>query len=256
MSRVGQRALVTGAASGIGHLAVQIAKSRGAKHFLLAEIRAEQTVDSSQQEFDDVERAIDVVLDLAGAQTPLGAVPPCATVAGGRGDLRMWTLPASGRRPRSATCSSSRPRRAGSHRRTRRPRPAACARRPALGCWRRPHGRTTSPPDRPSQARPQDRLNACRATSSTPLYHSFERKLAVRPGQPVTGGTQRGTMQGHRRNDHGEGPMNRSTCGCQHPAGRVCLYCVAQDPPVPRPARRRAGRGRLALRELSRRARP
>ena len=87
MSRVGQRALVTGAASGIGHLAVQIAKSRGAKHLLLAEIRADQTVDSSQQEFDDVERAIDVVLDLAGAQTPLGAMPPCATVAGDRGDL-------------------------------------------------------------------------------------------------------------------------------------------------------------------------
>ena len=86
MSRVGQRALVTGAASGIGHLAVQIAKSRGAKH-LLAEIRADQTVDSSQQEFDDVERAIDVALDLAGAQTPLGAMPPCATVAGDRGDL-------------------------------------------------------------------------------------------------------------------------------------------------------------------------
>ena len=64
MSRVRQRALVTGAASGIGHLAVQIAKSRGAKHLLLAEIRADQTVDSSQQEFDDVESAVDVVLDL------------------------------------------------------------------------------------------------------------------------------------------------------------------------------------------------
>jgi hypothetical protein len=191
----------------------------------------------------------------AGAQTPLGVVPPCATVASDRGDLRMWTLPA--RRPAtpSATCSLSRPRRAGSHRRTRRPRPAACARRPALGCWRRPHGRTISPPDSPSQARGQVRLNACRVTSSTHPHRSFERKLAVRPGQPVTGGTQRGTMQGHRRNDHGEGPMNRSMCGCQHPVGRVCLYCVAQDPPVSRPACRRAGRGRLALRGLSGHAR-
>jgi hypothetical protein len=41
--------------------------------------------------------------------------------------------------------------------------------------------------------------------------------------------------------------MNTWICGCQHPVGRACLYCIAADP-APRPARRRVGRRRLAIR--------
>ena len=52
------------------------------------------------------------------------------------------------------------------------------------------------------------------------------------------------------------GRMNTWICGCRHPAGRTCLYCVALDPPAPRSARRWARRHRLLLQGSSRRARP
>jgi hypothetical protein len=38
-----------------------------------------------------------------------------------------------------------------------------------------------------------------------PPHRSFEKNPGVRSGQPVTGGTQLGTIQGHRRDDHEEG---------------------------------------------------
>jgi NADPH:quinone reductase-like Zn-dependent oxidoreductase len=79
-----QRVLITGAAGGIGHLAVQIAKTRGAyvigaaraaKHALLAKLGTDETIDYTTQPLGDVARDIDVVLDLAGGQTPLRAMP-------------------------------------------------------------------------------------------------------------------------------------------------------------------------------------
>ncbi|HXV92701.1 MAG TPA: NADP-dependent oxidoreductase, partial [Pseudonocardia sp.] len=61
--RPGQRVLVHAAAGGVGHLAVQIAKARGAqvigtasaaKHALLAELGVDQPVDYRSERFEDV----------------------------------------------------------------------------------------------------------------------------------------------------------------------------------------------------------
>jgi NADPH:quinone reductase-like Zn-dependent oxidoreductase len=72
----GQRVLIHAAAGGVGHLAVQIAKARGAhvigtasseKHALLRELGADELVDYRTRDFADGLEAVDVVLDtLAG----------------------------------------------------------------------------------------------------------------------------------------------------------------------------------------------
>src|SRR3954464_1444869 len=71
----GQRVLVHGAAGGVGHLAVQIAKARGAyvigtasaaKHELLRSIGAHELIDHHSQDFADTVREVDVVLDALG----------------------------------------------------------------------------------------------------------------------------------------------------------------------------------------------
>ncbi|MFF3243756.1 NADP-dependent oxidoreductase [Streptomyces sp. NPDC002870] len=70
----GQRVLVHRAAGGVGHLAVQIAKARGAhvtgtasagKHDLLRRLGVDQPVDYRTQDFTEV-GPVDVVLDLVG----------------------------------------------------------------------------------------------------------------------------------------------------------------------------------------------
>jgi NADPH:quinone reductase-like Zn-dependent oxidoreductase len=82
--KAGQRVLITGAAGGIGHLAVQIAKAQGAyvigaaraaKHALLIELGADETVDYTQASLADAVRDVDIALDLAGGDTPLRTVP-------------------------------------------------------------------------------------------------------------------------------------------------------------------------------------
>ena len=75
--RPGQRVLVHAAAGGVGHLAVQIAKSRGAyvigtasapKHDFLRSIGADEVIDYRAADFAEVVSDIDVVLDtLSGA---------------------------------------------------------------------------------------------------------------------------------------------------------------------------------------------
>ncbi|MFI7648108.1 NADP-dependent oxidoreductase [Micromonospora sp. NPDC049460] len=77
--RPGQRVLVHAAAGGVGHLAVQIAKARGArvvgtasagKHDLLRGLGADELIDYTTEDFG-VLRDIDVVLDtLGGDYTP------------------------------------------------------------------------------------------------------------------------------------------------------------------------------------------
>jgi NADPH:quinone reductase-like Zn-dependent oxidoreductase len=71
----GQRVLIHAAAGGVGHLAVQIAKARGAyvigtasaaKHDLLAELGVDEAVDYRSQKFEDVVEPVDVVYDLIG----------------------------------------------------------------------------------------------------------------------------------------------------------------------------------------------
>ncbi len=75
----GQRVLVHAAAGGVGHLAVQIAKSRGAhvvgtassgKHDLLHDLGVDEAVDYRAEAFERVvEEPVDLVLDLVGGET-------------------------------------------------------------------------------------------------------------------------------------------------------------------------------------------
>ena len=80
----GSRVLIHAAAGGVGHLAVQIAKSRGAyvlgtarvaQHKLLAELGADEAIDYTRQDVGATIRDIDVVLDLVGGQTGLQSLP-------------------------------------------------------------------------------------------------------------------------------------------------------------------------------------
>ncbi len=73
--RAGDRVLVHAAAGGVGHLAVQIAKSRGAevigtasapRHAFVRSLGADEVVDYTSVDFADVVRDVDVVLDTIG----------------------------------------------------------------------------------------------------------------------------------------------------------------------------------------------
>ncbi|GAB7187020.1 NADP-dependent oxidoreductase [Kitasatospora sp. Ki12] len=76
--RPGERVLVHAAAGGVGHLAVQIAKARGAyvigtasagKHDLLRELGADEVIDYRSVRFEDAVADVDVVLDGLGGET-------------------------------------------------------------------------------------------------------------------------------------------------------------------------------------------
>ncbi|QCX80707.1 Zinc-type alcohol dehydrogenase-like protein [Streptomyces sp. YIM 121038] len=73
--RPGQRVLIHAAAGGVGHLAVQIAKARGAhvigtasaaKHALLRSLGADELIDHRTQDFAALLRDVDVVVDGIG----------------------------------------------------------------------------------------------------------------------------------------------------------------------------------------------
>jgi len=73
-----QRVLIHGAAGGVGHFAVQLAKWKGAhvigtasakNHELLYKLGADELIDYTTQRFEDVTRNIDVVLDTIGGDT-------------------------------------------------------------------------------------------------------------------------------------------------------------------------------------------
>ncbi len=73
----GQTVLIHGAAGGVGHVAVQLAKSRGAKVIgtastnvdFLRGLGVDQVIDYSSTAFEDVVRDVDVVLDTVGGDT-------------------------------------------------------------------------------------------------------------------------------------------------------------------------------------------
>lgn len=74
----GQRVLIHAAAGGVGHVAVQIAKARGAyvigtasagKHEFLRELGADETIDYRETDFVDAVKDVDVVLDTLGGET-------------------------------------------------------------------------------------------------------------------------------------------------------------------------------------------
>jgi NADPH:quinone reductase-like Zn-dependent oxidoreductase len=76
----GQRVLVHAGAGGVGHLAVQIAKARGAhviatasaaKHDLLADLGVDEAVDYREQKFEEVVAPVDVVYDLIGGDVSI-----------------------------------------------------------------------------------------------------------------------------------------------------------------------------------------
>ncbi|MFI9341954.1 NADP-dependent oxidoreductase [Streptomyces sp. NPDC052773] len=73
--RAGQRVLIHAAAGGVGHVAVQIAKARGAyvigtasagKHGFLRELGADEVIDYRETDFAEVVKDVDVVLDTIG----------------------------------------------------------------------------------------------------------------------------------------------------------------------------------------------
>jgi NADPH:quinone reductase-like Zn-dependent oxidoreductase len=73
----GDRVLVHAAAGGVGHLAVQIAKARGAhvigtaraaKHDFLRELGVDEPIDYTEQDFEEVASEVDVVVDLVGTE--------------------------------------------------------------------------------------------------------------------------------------------------------------------------------------------
>ncbi|MGW7402625.1 NADP-dependent oxidoreductase [Streptomyces sp. NPDC054833] len=76
--RRGQRVLIHGAAGGVGHVAVQIAKARGAyvigtasagKHEFLRGIGVDEAIDYRATDFTEAVRDVDVVLDTLGGDT-------------------------------------------------------------------------------------------------------------------------------------------------------------------------------------------
>ncbi|MEV5574142.1 NADP-dependent oxidoreductase [Spirillospora sp. NPDC052269] len=77
--RPGERVLIHAAAGGVGHLAVQIAKARGAyvigtasaaKHDFLRDLGADELVDYRESDFAEVVRDVDVVLEMMGGDYP------------------------------------------------------------------------------------------------------------------------------------------------------------------------------------------
>ncbi|ELS58656.1 putative Dehydrogenase [Streptomyces viridochromogenes Tue57] len=76
--RPGQRVLIHAAAGGVGHVAVQIAKARGAyvigtasagKHAFLRSLGADELIDYRETDFADAVKDVDVVLDTLGGET-------------------------------------------------------------------------------------------------------------------------------------------------------------------------------------------
>jgi NADPH:quinone reductase-like Zn-dependent oxidoreductase len=73
----GQTVLVHGAAGGVGHMATQLARSRGAKVIgtasknidFLRQLGVDQIIDYTKTKFEDVVRDVDVVLDTVGGDT-------------------------------------------------------------------------------------------------------------------------------------------------------------------------------------------
>ena len=100
--QAGQRVLVHAGAGGVGHLAVQIAKSRGAhviatasaaKHDLLADLGVDEAVDYRSRRFEEVVEPVDVVYDLIGGDVSVRSLDVL------RPDGIMIVLPSSAAAP-------------------------------------------------------------------------------------------------------------------------------------------------------------
>lgn len=96
--RPGQRVLVHAAAGGVGHLAVQIAKARGAhvigtasvaKHDLLHDLGIDEAVDYRAEAFERVVEPVDLVLDLVGGAVAMRSLEVM------KPDARLICLPSA-----------------------------------------------------------------------------------------------------------------------------------------------------------------
>ena len=76
--RTGQTVLIHGGSGGVGHLAIQIAKAKGARVFatastanqeFLRQMGADIAIDYTRTKFEDVAKDVDVVLDTVGGDT-------------------------------------------------------------------------------------------------------------------------------------------------------------------------------------------
>ncbi|MER5940517.1 MULTISPECIES: NADP-dependent oxidoreductase [unclassified Streptomyces] len=81
--RPGQRVLIHAAAGGVGHVAVQIAKARGAyvigtasagKHDFLRGLGADELIDYRETDFTEAVKDVDVVLDTLGGETSVSSL--------------------------------------------------------------------------------------------------------------------------------------------------------------------------------------
>lgn len=99
--QAGERVLVHGGAGGVGSLAVQIAKARGAhviatasarNHDFLRELGADQTIDYRTTRFEEAVRDVDIVIDTVGGDTLTRS--PAVLRDGGRLVTLVGTVPA------------------------------------------------------------------------------------------------------------------------------------------------------------------
>jgi NADPH:quinone reductase-like Zn-dependent oxidoreductase len=106
-----QRVLIHAAAGGVGHLAVQIAKHRGAhvvgtaradKHDFLRSIGADEVVDYTRVDFAEHVRDIDVALDGVGGDYPLRSLRTMRPAECSSRSSPKWTTSCAKRLPRSA----------------------------------------------------------------------------------------------------------------------------------------------------------
>ncbi|MFF3935398.1 NADP-dependent oxidoreductase [Streptomyces phaeofaciens] len=81
--QAGQRVLIHAAAGGVGHVAVQIAKERGAyvigtasagKHGFLRDLGADEVIDYRETDFTEAVKDVDVVLDTLGGDTSVDSL--------------------------------------------------------------------------------------------------------------------------------------------------------------------------------------
>lgn len=93
----GQRVLIHAAAGGVGHLAVQIAKARGAyiigtasapKHEFVQSLGADEVIDYRKVDFSEAVQEVDVVLDTIGADYQLRSLRTLR-----RGGVLVSTVP-------------------------------------------------------------------------------------------------------------------------------------------------------------------
>ncbi len=82
--QAGQQVLILGAAGGVGHLAVQLAKWAGAhvtgtasahNHQFLAELGCEHAIDYRHQSLNESTNGMDLIIDCVGGETGISALP-------------------------------------------------------------------------------------------------------------------------------------------------------------------------------------